>query len=340
MEKQEIRVVDGHDLMTSPTEPMDWIVQGLIPSGATLDVFGPPGAGKSSLLTDFAVAFAGETGLWHGRAIQGGPVALLGGERTSAGALQRDLKRTGRPAPARGGLTIPVDAQGDFPPMWRWDRRADGGSGEWLLTEWGVRVTDWVTGARIRVAILDTILSVAQGSDLLNQPQQYSLGKTIMGWTRLTGLDASITVSHTNQASAKESISSRLDYLSRAGGNGLPGAIRHIAGLTKLNPEIDGKLAAALGTYPQQDESLFAFGWSKYNEMPRPDWTNHSPSIFTQRSGQVELLFTGDEVRDAMGLYQRAAEAAGQDKKQRRRDKAKASHDDFAVIGGVGDEDL
>ena len=282
---------DAHDLMAQPPRPVEWFIDRLVPTGMTMDLFSPPGVGKTTLLTDLALAVASEEGKWHGQACQGGPVVILGGERTDPAALERDLWRTGRRQPPRGALTIPHDKGGDCPPLWRWDRKA----GSWDLTPWGREITEWLGGARMALIILDTIMSAAAGSDLLDQPQQYLLGQTIRRWTREVGAGMVVTVSHTNQASASAGLSERLDYLSRAGGNGLPGALRHLGGMTKL------RKGEVPGFDPAQDETMFAIGFSKSNESPRPEWTNHKPAIFTQgKAGKLALLADSEEVAERL----------------------------------------
>ena len=161
-----IQVIDAHDLLAQPERPIEWAVDGLVPTGAVVDVFGPPGAGKTTLITDLAMAWAAETGQWHGRAIQGGPAVILGGERTDRGALQRDLRRTRRPSPEAGALTLPVGGGGDCPPIWTWDRRAMDGAGQWKLTQCGAEITDWLGGVAPRLVIIDTVISAAAGCGL------------------------------------------------------------------------------------------------------------------------------------------------------------------------------
>ncbi|MDA8254115.1 MAG: AAA family ATPase [Betaproteobacteria bacterium] len=288
-------ILDAAQLLAAPPPKIEWLVEGLIPLGCTMDLFGPPGAGKTTLLTDLCLAVAAESGQWHGRDCIGGQVVILGGERTDRAALARDLHRSGRPAPDPGALRIPADSDGDCPPIWRWDRRACGGAGQWALTEWGERTTAWLVAQRPALIVLDTIISVAQGCDLLDQPQQYALGQTVRRWTKSIG-STSIGASHTNQASASGELRDRLDYISRAGGNGFPGALRHIAGVTKLRGgEIEG-------LDPALDGTLFAVGVSKHNESPPTSWTHHTPAIFSQRAGRVEMVMDSQEVRERLRI--------------------------------------
>ncbi len=302
-----MKIIDAHPLMVLPEPPMEWFLDRLIPMGMTMDLFSPPGVGKTTLLTDLALAVAAEDGKWHGRSCTGGPVVVLGGERTDAGALARDLHRTRRDAPPPGMLLFPQDDSGDCPPLWRWDKKIE----DWHLTDWGCQVTEYLSGWQVALVILDTILSAAQGADLLDQPQQYLLGQRIRQWAKGLGLGACITSSHTNQASASAALADRMDYLSRAGGNGFPGALRHIAGMTKLRP---GEVP---GFDPMADETLFAIGFSKSNESPRPVWTNYKPALFTQgKSGKLALLADSQEVADR--IASRGAEDDGGGKHNKR----------------------
>ncbi|CQR44399.1 conserved hypothetical protein [Thiomonas sp. CB3] len=307
-----IELIDAHDLMSRPPAKMEWAVDGLLPMGTVADIFGPPGAGKTTLITDLALAIAAESGEWHGKECIGGPVVALGGERTDKGALSRDFHRAVRPAPAAGSLVVPHQA-GDCPPIFKWNRRADDGAGRWELTPWGQEITEWISGVKAAMVILDTILSSAQGCDLLNQPQQYALGQLIRGWARETGIPITLTISHTNQASggAMVPLHDRLDYLSRAGGNGFPGALRHLGALTKLR---QGEVP---GVEPQHDRTMFAFGFSKHNESRPTDWTHHAPAIFSQRNGKVELVMDGEEVARRLDLDARAEESVTKEKRKK-----------------------
>lgn len=292
-----MKLLDAHTMLSSPPPPMRWAVDGLLPAGVVADIFGPPGAGKSTLLLDLALAVAADTAHWHGRALGiGGPVVILGGERSDAAAFARDLHRAGRPAPPPGALLLPTTDAGDSPPLWSWNRRAMDGAGVWEPTPWGHRVIGWLTAARPAAVIIDTVLSAAAGCDLLDQPQQYALGQTIRAWGREVGGPAVLTVSHTNQASGGSGVAlrDRLDYMSRAGGNGFPGALRHLGGVTKIR---HGEVP---GVEPATDRTLFAFGFSKHNESPPTAWTHYSPAIFSQKSGRIDLVMSGDQVEVAL----------------------------------------
>lgn len=299
-----IRITDAHDLMISQPAPIEWAIDRLVPVGSAFDVFGPPGVGKTTVLTDLALAFANEDGEWQGRACWGGPVVILGGERTSEKALAQDLWRTGRKQPPRGSLILPTQEDGSSPPIWVWNRRAEGGAGAWLLTNWGRRVTDLLMSTRPVMVIIDTVLSGAGGCDLLDMPQQYALGASILSWSRAIGAALTATVSHTNQASGSLGFSDRLDYTSRAGGNGFPGALRHIAGVTSVGGSVaDLSLKKACGIQ-SADMNFFLFGFSKYNESPPSAWTKSCPAIFSQPHGKLELVMPGEEVKERLRSFE------------------------------------
>jgi RecA-family ATPase len=321
-----MKIIDAAYLLSSPPVQITWAVHNLLPASVTADVFGPPGAGKSTLLTDLALTVAGESGVWHGRACFGGGVVILGGERTDQGALSRDMHRTKRPAPPKGNLIIPVDDSGDCPPIFRWNKKAMEGAGRWELTTWGEKITEFLTGAAPVLVIIDTILSAAQGCDLLDQPQQYALGQYIRSWSKQIGEPVVISASHTNQASGGATIKlhERLDYLSRAGGNGFPGALRHLGGLTKIRPEESQMLGLST-----DDRTMFAFGFSKHNESPPTDWTHYAPAIFSQKGGKIELVMEGQEVERLGELKERADAAVKSAKAQGNVKKAGSEDEDY-----------
>lgn len=294
--------VDAAELLACPPQPMKWLVHELIPRGTVGDVSGPPGDGKSSILLDLALALAADKPEWAGRRLaEGVDVALLGGERSNLVCLQRDLHRTGRAAPPRGRLVFPGPTEVDeCPPLWNWNREA----GEWLFTEWGKRITDWLSVRRVGLVILDTLLATARGCDPVDIPQQYELGNCVRRWAReISGDTAVLTVSHTNQASMRESLDWRLHYLSRAGSNGLPGALRWLAGVSRLRDDDDIAIQNMLDA---DRRKLIAFGISKNNEMPQPDYTNNSPAVFEIRpDGGVQF------VRHAARAIQPAKQAKG-----------------------------
>jgi hypothetical protein len=289
-----IQIVDAAHLLASPPPLIEWAIDGLLPVGTVGDVFGPPGEGKSSITLDLALAVSSGAGVWYGLPCVAGPVVLLGGERSGTAAFSRDLHRArlGRSIDP-GMLILPQNEQGDGPPLWAWNKQAD----KWATTPWGKQVTEWLTAINPVLIIIDTLASAASGSDIINQPQQYSLGITLRQWAKILGDPTVLTISHTNQASAIQEVSRRLHYLSRAGGNGLPGALRWVAGVSRLR---GGEMDMVPGghDYDPRDpvKRFLAVGVSKHNEMPLPLWTPERPAIFQMSpDGALALVPTPSE---------------------------------------------
>lgn len=280
---------DAADLLSKPTQPIGWLVDGILPTGTVGDVFGPPGEGKSTILLHLAMTIATDAGNWFGCRCASGRVAILGGEKSSEGAAARDLHRVWRGRGIEPGQ-LKISQQDE--PLWRWDRLVQG----WVLTEVGQQETASLAVFQPVLVLLDTTMAVAAGGDQIDNVAQYSLGKTIQRWARDLGGASVLGVSHTNQASAKESAAWRLNYLSRAGGNGLPGALRWLAGVTRIRPDDD--LAKLLGLEDEvARKKLVAFGVSKNNEIPTPTWNPHAPAVFEiKEDGSLLLVRDGREV--------------------------------------------
>ncbi|PZP62252.1 MAG: hypothetical protein DI596_03830 [Azospira oryzae] len=292
-----IEIVDAAELLASPAPQIDWLVHGLIPLGTVGDVFGPPGDGKSTIVMDLALSISSGAGSWFGLRCASGQVVILGGERSGKDALARDLHRAAQGRrPDRGMLLFPCLADADFPPMWRWDRQAQ----EWCATDWCQALTAWLAASPPVLVIIDTLLSVASGLDVLDVSQGYSLGQTIRRWARDLGGPTVLTVSHTSQAMARDELPWRLHWLSRQGSSGFPGAVRWAAGVSRIKD--DDELAKVLGLAERAREGgLVALGVSKHNEMPRPVWNNQAPAIFHQRAdGSLLLVKDGREVSKAL----------------------------------------
>ncbi len=289
-----IKFVDAHHIMLRTIEPIKFFIDGLLPVGESGDLYGPPGEGKTSLITNLAVAVACGKGNWQGLRCSSGKVVILGGERGNESAFQRDLYRAGGSDIPPGNLML-LQAPDGKNAIWKWARGLD----EWQLTQWGKRVTNCLVKLSPELVILDTTMSIATGNNPVDVAQQYGLGETIQHWKRLIRT-TTISISHTNQSSAGEEVSRRLHYLSRSGGNGFPGSIRWIAGLTKL--KAGDKLVGQLGLAERiKSDWLVAFGASKHNEMGRPNWNNDYPSIFNlTKDGEMVMVMTGEEVKDAL----------------------------------------
>ena len=289
-----IQIVDASRLLANPPQPIEWALEGVLSVGTVGDIFGPPGEGKSSLTLDFAIAVASGVGEWFGLPCIAGPVVLLGGERSGISAFGRDLHRASQKRIIDPGmLTLPQDEHGDCPPLWRWHKKTD----RWVTTPWGKQVNEWLIAINPVLVIIDTLASAASGSDIINQPQQYDLGITIRQWAKMLGDPTVLTISHTNQSSAVQEAARRLHYLSRAGGNGLPGALRWIGGVTRLK---GGEMDMVPGGHDYDPRDPFkrfiALGVSKHNEMPLPLWTPERPAIFQMSpDGALALIPTTAE---------------------------------------------
>lgn len=287
-----VQIIDASSLLANPPPPIEWALEGVLPVGTVGDIFGPPGDGKSSLTLDFAVTVASGARNWYGLPCVAGPVVLLGGERSGIAAFSRDIHRAAKGRHLEPGQLL-MPGNGNLrSALWQWVAKTT----SWEMTSWGEEITNWLKEARPALILIDTLTSAAQGANIIDQPQQYSLGVTIRMWARQMGDPTVLTISHTNQSSAQQEITWRLHYLSRAGGNGLPGALRWAAGATRLLPSDD--MAAKLDLSEKARESrLLAFAVSKHNEMPLPRWHRDAPAIFEMMpEGGLLLLMDGREV--------------------------------------------
>lgn len=322
-----IQIIDGAGLLEAPPPKIEWAIEGLLPVGTVGDIFGPPGEGKSSLTLDLAIAVSSRAGVWYGLPCIAGPVVLLGGERSGIAAFARDLHRASQGRNVDPGmLVLPQNEHGDCPPMWAWDKHSD----QWATTPWGKRVNEWVLAIKPVLMIIDTLASAASGSDIVNQSQQYSLGVAIRQWAKMLGDPTVLTISHTNQASATQELAYRLHYLSRAGGNGLPGSLRWIAGVTRLR---GGEMDMVPGghDYDPRDpvKRYIAVGVSKNNEMALPVWTPERPAIFQMTTdGSLALVPTTSQA-----FMAHHPEMAGDDDKRPRKARKKKADVDPVVTG-------
>lgn len=302
--KADLIEIDAFELMKKPAPPVKFLVDGIFPLGGTGDLFAPPGEGKSSLSLSLALAIASGVGKWYGVPCKSGKVVILGGERSDTDCFHRDLERAGNFQLKTGSLIIPKNPDGDDA-IWTWDKKNE----VWLRTKWGERLTNYLIEKQPALTILDTVLSVARGCDQINNTQQYALGETIRKWTKtISPTMNTLTISHTNQASSStdSDLEWRLNWLSRAGGSGLPGSFRWMAGLSKLREKdkfvIENGLQELVKT-----ERLIAFAVSKHNEMGSPICPIYKPMIFKmEESG--ELTKIDCNVKKSASNYQKAAQ--------------------------------
>jgi hypothetical protein len=288
-----MREFHSADLLAHQPRPIEWLVDGLLPVGTLGDVSGPPGDGKSTILLSLADHVSrGER--WFGRATRQTPVAWITGEASGEDAIQRDLHRLNVSQESDILFLLPESE------MFRFDKV----SGAWVTTAEGAAILQRCRDSQIGFVVIDTIGSVCAGLVEIDNDQQRQLARHIR--REMAGMTF-LGVSHTNQASTRDALDWRLHYLSRAGGNGFPGAIRWAAGVSALRPDD----AEALGGRVTRDDiagaRLVALGISKHNEMPRPSWNNNSPAVFEIKpDGQLVMVANGE----AVALYQKQARAA------------------------------
>lgn len=328
-----VQLIDWADF-ADPPPPVDWLVEGILPAGVAGDVFGPPNAGKSSLIYSLAVHIAGGSPTWFGRAIKPGRVVIVGGEHSGRDAHWRSAYRFVAEVHLPRGQLFTVDQT----PILKWhkgytsDKTQEGwyyrqpmtGKDERMNHPGGAAIIEKIAELRPALVIFDTTLAVAEGCNQLDNPQQYTLSE-FMQKRIVPDLYGStvITISHTNQASSSMPLNRRLHYEARAGGNGAPGAFRWMAGLTRIR---DAEDCTALGDVIDAKDvkrrSFFAFGVSKHNEV-RPAWTNESPAVFeTMEDGRILMVASGERVREAQETAARNKEDSKEDGPKKTKGKA------------------
>ena len=303
-----VTLIDWADFKPTPP-PVDWLVEGILPAGVAGDVFGPPNAGKSSLVYSLAVHIAAGSPTWFGRTIKNGRVVVVGGEHSGRDAHWRSAHRFISEVDLPSGQLFTIDQT----PILKWhkgytsDRTQEGwhyrqsAIGKGLNHPGGEAIIEKIAELWPALVIFDTTLAVAEGCNQLDNPQQYALSE-FMQKRVVPALHGStvLTISHTNQASSSLGLCRRLHYESRAGGNGAPGAFRWMAGLTRIR---DAEDCEALGNVIDAEDvkrrSFFAFGVSKHNEV-RPAWTSESPAVFEiMDDGRILMAASGEEVKKA-----------------------------------------
>lgn len=268
--------LDGADLLAEQPAPIDWLIYEVLPSGTVGDIFSPPGVGKTALITSLCLAVAGNARSWFGRKIAGGSVVILGGEKSSRATWVRDLHRLaggGHKELEPGRLSI---APATLGPLWAWERD------KWVQCKGYKEVVARARDIPPVLTIGDTIGRIALGQNPIDIPQQQLLAMHLEEFQREIG-GTVLTVSHTNQASSKDDVAQRLYFESRAGGNGIPGHLRWLMGITRLRPD-EATERGLTATEAQALGRIFlAAAVSKHNEMPAPrvgGWTCYDPAIF------------------------------------------------------------
>lgn len=276
------------ELLATPPKPLDYIVDGLLLRGGGGDTAGMPGSCKSTILLSMSAAISVGSS-WFGLRTSCTPAAWISGEASSSDTIQRDLHRL-KVGESDILFILPDDV------MFRW---ADD---QWVTTTEGRTIIDRIRELGIGFVVMDTVGSLVAGLKEIDNDQQRQLARHLRA--ELHGITFH-TISHTNQATAKDSLEWRLHYLARAGGNGFPGAMRWAGGAALLSGESDAK-ALGLDEIELAGRRLIAFGASKYNEQPAPAWTNKTPAVFEIKpDGHLVLFKDGSEMHS---VAQRLAE--------------------------------
>lgn len=263
----------------SPVPPREHIVKDWIPRGIAIALHGPPGTGKSVFLTNMTVAVAGGQA-FYGMETLPGRVMYVSNEWADNDEISRIWYEKTREIP-HGRLALEPSR-----PLLEWVSTEKDGhrKSEWIFTAQGRKILRKIEKMRPDLIVFDTVLGLCSGVEQLNNAMTYELGDLLQKQVASKFNAALIAVAHTNQASTKESLESRLHYEAMAGGNGLPGAVRMTIGLTKVRASDFGKEAEKLS------RDLVAVGSSKFNvEGFRPHWTNNRPGFFAWGRSGLEL---------------------------------------------------
>ena len=281
--------IDAATLCQESLEPFEWLVNGLFPRSGAGTMDGPPDSGKSSLVLSLAVCIANGGGFWFGQEALGGPVVILGGEKSSHKVWRRDFERLGKVT--RPGMFFIPELRD---PLWVWNKQ----TGKWIRTKAWSEALKGIKRIKPVIVVGDTIMRITAGIEELNNTQQAYLGREMEEFARESGCFF-LVVGHTNQSSARELLSWRLHYTARSGGNGLPGVMRYCFGVTRLHLH-DSKISG-FAEDSLKSRRLLACGVSKGNDLPFRSWSDTNPAFFEICSdGQLvrvdrELLKIGEE---------------------------------------------
>ena len=273
------RWIDAATICHEPLEPFEWLVNGLFPRSGAGTMDGPPDSGKSSLALSLAICIANGGGSWFGQEATGGPVVVLGGEKSSRKVWRRDFERLGKVN--RPGMFFIPELRD---PLWEWSKQ----TGKWIRSKAYSEALKGIKRIKPVMVIGDTIMRITAGIEELNNTQQAYLGREMEEFSRELGC-LFLVIGHTNQSSARESLNWRLHYTARSGGNGLPGVMRYCFAVTRLH-EHDSKTTGI----PEDSlnfRRLLACGVSKGNELPWRAWSETNPAFFEIRpDGQLAKI--------------------------------------------------
>lgn len=321
-------VWDWSEFSRTPPQ-QEWIIEGLLPARTAGDVFGPPDSCKSTLMYSMALSVALNKDEWFNHKVSGGKVVILGGESSNRDSHHRFAHRILKGESVLGETTEQMEGmlKGKMftipsKPIVRWSKASfDNGHTEgWCVTPEGERVFDILQSIKPKLIIVDTVLSVAVGCNLLDQAQQYSLALFFVELCR--NLNAAIlTISHSSQISqgVNQTLADRLHYVSRAGGNGAPGAWRWMMGVNRLRVNDIKQLHGCVNENDIHRRNLIAVGVCKGNEIKNPNWYWQHPAIIEVcDNGEISLIKDGGEIKD---IYsgQNGKSDKGSDIKQNRK---------------------
>ncbi|OZB79031.1 MAG: hypothetical protein B7X29_02465 [Halothiobacillus sp. 13-55-115] len=290
--------LDDSQILAKQTAPIEYLIDGILPVGTVGDIFGSPGAGKTSLLMSLVVHIAALRTEWFGRKMSTvGPVLMIGGEKSQTSVWQRDFHR------ALIGTNITQKELGgrikiqptDNSALWGWQRT------RWLGTKAYDDVLKMSSHIKPVLIIIDTLSRGALGSNGIDITQQHLLALKLEQLQReasvAAGQDVTIlTVSHTNQVSTKGRLIERLDWTSRSGSSGLPGYLRWMMGVTSVSAGVGCKTCELNSKDIDPESKYFAVSVSKASEMPNPLWRPSYPAIFQMHPGGNITLYSDADI--------------------------------------------
>ncbi len=271
-----MKIRDGYELSQEPTEEIIWLVENLIPYEIAGDIFSMPDCGKSSIFLSLLSAIANKEAYWFGYKIMSGKVAYVGGEKSSNKVWTRDLHRASAGIHKKGSFTN-LDPE---TALWAWNKD------EWVTTPEYQEIVDHINVLKPVVTVIDTISRVALGNNPVDLTQQVMLAQKVEQLQQAIG-GTVLTISHTNQSSMNDVLSNRLHFLSRSGGNGYPGWLRWLMGMTNLSTVEKEKMGF------DEFAKIIAVSVSKHNEIPSPmpRGNRFNPILFEiTKTGELQMI--------------------------------------------------
>lgn len=271
-----MKIRDGYELSQEQPEEIIWLVENLIPFGIAGDVFSMPDCGKSSIFLSLLAAIANKEKSWFGYKLMTGKTVYVGGEKSSDKVWVRDLKRATSGIKEKGSFTN-LDPE---TALWTWKKD------EWKTTPEYDEIVSYINVLKPVVTVLDTISRVALGNNPVDLTQQVLLAQKVEELQQTIG-GTVLTISHTNQSSMNDVLSNRLHFLSRSGGNGYPGWLRWLMGMTNLSTTEKAKLGI------DEYKKIVAVAVAKTNEIPQPmpRGNRFNPILFEiTKTGELQMV--------------------------------------------------